>query len=176
MGTIWKRAQKICYTVKTLRHGRQQAAFLSKDWTLNVSSKDVRTPKDKETEEQLKKALKENSQLKKSHDQLKSKVLKLSNAVKKCKEAGYNRTRGRTVHKPPFQCTEQHRRKLKRKRKQSCSESLAWLEQEGYSASKVEIVNRKTGETEIVTLIDYDPDDFLGPGETEVSAASKCQP
>ena len=135
----------------------------------------MRTPKDKETEEQLKKALKENSQLKKSHDQLKSKVLKLSNAVKKCKEAGYNRIRGWAVHKPPFQCTKRHRRNLKRKRKESCSESLAWLEQEGYSASKVEIVNRKTGETEIVTLIDCDPDDFLGPGETEVSATSKCQ-
>ena len=43
------------------------------------------------------------------------------------------------------------------------------------SASKVEIVNRKTGETEIVTLIDCDPVDFLGPGETEVSITSKCQ-
>ena len=45
-------------------------------------------PKEKETEKQLEKALKENAQLKKSHNQLKSKVLKLSNAVKKCKEAG----------------------------------------------------------------------------------------
>ena len=39
----------------------------------------------------------------------------------------------------------------------------------GYSASKVEIVNRKTGGAEIVKLINCDPDDFLGAGETEVS-------
>ena len=30
-----------------------------------------------------------------------------------------------------------------------------------YSASKVEVVNRKTGGTEIVKLINCDPDDFL---------------
>ena len=40
----------------------------------------------------------------------------------------------------------------------------------GYSASKVEIVNSKTGGTEIVKLINCDLDDFLGPGETEVSS------
>ena len=60
-------------------------------------------PKKKKTEKQLKKASKENAQLKKSQDQLKSKVLKLSNVVKKCTEAGYNLTRGRTLHKLPFQ-------------------------------------------------------------------------
>ena len=38
-----------------------------------------------------------------------------------------------------------------------------------YSVSKVEIVNRKTGGTEIVKLINCDLDDFLGAGETEVS-------
>ena len=39
-----------------------------------------------------------------------------------------------------------------------------------YSASKVEIVNRKTGGTQLVKLINCDPEDFLGPGETEVSS------
>ena len=70
---------------------------------LTVSSNDVRMPKRKKTEKQLKKASNENAQLKKSQYQLKSKVLKLSNAVKKCNEAGYNLTRGRTLHKLPFQ-------------------------------------------------------------------------
>ena len=70
---------------------------------LTVSSNDVRMPKRKKTEKQLKKASNENAQLKKSQYQLKSKVLKLSNAVKKCNEAGYNLTHGRTLHKLPFQ-------------------------------------------------------------------------
>ena len=85
MGTAWKRVQKICYTLKTFCYAQQQAAFLSKDWTLFASFK---IPKEKETEKQLEKALKENAQLKKSHDQLKSKVLKLSNAVKNVKKLG----------------------------------------------------------------------------------------
>ena len=76
---------------------------------LIVSSNDVKMPKKKKTEKQLKKASKENAELKKSQDQLKSKELKLSNAVKKCKEAGYNVTRERTHHKLPFQCSEWHR-------------------------------------------------------------------
>ena len=129
-------------------------------------------PKEKETEKQLEIALKENAQLKKSHNQLKSKVLKLSNAVQKCKEAGYNPTHGQTIPKLPFQCSNGHQRNLKQKRKQSCVQSLVWLEQRN-SASKVEIVNRKTGGTEIVKLINCDPDDFLGPGESEVSS-NKC--
>ena len=120
---------KICYTLKTLCYGWQQAAFWSKDWTLTVSSNYVKIPKEKETEKQLEKALKENAQLKKSHDQLKSKVLKLSNAVKKCKEAGYNPTRAQTLHKLPFQCSEWRQWNLKQKRKQSCVRSLVWLEQ-----------------------------------------------
>ena len=36
--------------------------------------------------------------------------------------------------------------------------------------SKVETVNRKIGGTEIVKLINCDPDDFLGAGETEVNS------
>ena len=85
-------------------------------------------PKEKETEKQLEKALKENAQLKKSHNQLKSKVLKLSNAVKKCKEAGYNPTHGQTIPKLPFQWSDGHQRNLKQKRKQSCVQSLVWLQ------------------------------------------------
>ena len=47
----------------------------------------------------------------------------------------------------------------------------------GYSALKVEIVNRKTGRTEIVKLINCDPNDFLGAGETEVwSNKYICRP
>ena len=64
MVTAWKRVQKTCYTLKTLCYAQQQAAFLSKDWTLIVSSNYVKMPKKKKTEKQLKKTLKENTQLK----------------------------------------------------------------------------------------------------------------
>ena len=84
------------------------SSIVDQELNIIVSSNYVKMLKEKETEKQLEKALKENAQLKKSHDQLKSKVLKLSNAVKKCKEAGYNPTRARTLHKLPFQCSEWH--------------------------------------------------------------------
>ena len=85
---------------------------MSKDWTLTVSSNDVKMPKKKKTEKQLKKASNENAQLKKSQDQLKSKVLKLSNSVKKCKEAGYDLTHGWTLRKLPFQVLQMASMKL----------------------------------------------------------------
>ena len=79
---------------------------------LTVSSNDVKMPKKKKTEKQLKKASNENAQLKKSQDQLKSKVLKSSNAVKKCKEAGYNLKCGQTLHKLSFQVLQTASMKL----------------------------------------------------------------
>ena len=102
---------------------------MSKDWTLTVSSNDVKMPKEKVTEKQLKKASNENAQLKKSQDQLKSKVLKLSNAVKKCNEAGYNLTHGRTLHKLPFQVHGTASMELEVEAKGNCVESLVWLQQ-----------------------------------------------
>ena len=92
-----------------------------------------------------------------------------ADAVKKCKETGYNLTRGQTLHKLPFQVLRTASMELVEAKAKLC-----WITGvvavKGYSASKVEIVNRKTGRTEIVKLINCDPDDFLGPGETEVSS------
>ena len=64
MVTAWKWVQKIYYTLKTLCYAQQYAAFFRKDWTLTVSSNYMMMPKKKKTEKQLKKALKENAQLK----------------------------------------------------------------------------------------------------------------
>ena len=134
---------------------------------LTDSSNDVKMPKKRETERQLEKALKENAQLKKSHDQLKSKVLKLSNDVK---ETGYNQTHGQTIPKLPFQVLQTASMELEAEVKGKLFWITGVVVAKGYSASKVEIVNRKTGGTQIVKLINCDPDDFLGPDETEVSS------
>ena len=134
---------------------------------LTDSSNDVKMPKKRETEQQLEKALKENAQLKKSHDQLKSKVLKLSNDVK---ETGYNPTHGQTIPKLPFQVLQTASMELEAEAKGKLFWITGVVVAKGYSASKVEIVNRKTGGTQIVKLINCDPDDFLGPDETEVSS------
>ena len=62
----------LLYTEDSLLCMTASSIFFRKDWTLIVSSNYVKIPKEKETEKQLEKALKENAQLKKSHNQLKS--------------------------------------------------------------------------------------------------------
>ena len=173
MGTAWKQAQKICYTLKTLCYARQQAAILGQDWTLTVSSNDVKMPKEKKNWEAAGKASKEYAQLKKLQDQLKSKVLKLSNDVKKCKEAGYNPTHRQTIPKATISVLQRASMELEAEAKAKLCWITGVVAVKGCSASKVEIVNRKTGGTELVKLINCDPDDFLGPGESEVSS-NKC--
>ena len=54
--------------------------------------------------------------------------------------------------KSPSKCTACHQRNLKRKRLDSCSESLSWLETEDYTPTRVKVRNSKTGETELLQL------------------------
>ena len=63
MGTAWKQAQKIYYTLKTLQLWTASSIL---EQGLIVSSNDAKMPKKKKTEKQLKKASKENAQLEKS--------------------------------------------------------------------------------------------------------------
>ena len=148
MGTAWKRAQRSAIHW-WLHFGWQQAAFLGKDWMLTVSSNDVKMPKEKNWE-----AAEKSLKRKCSAEEVTRSVEKQgADAVKKCKETGYNLTRGWTLHKLPFQCSEWYRWNLKQNWKQSCVESLVWLQQKWYSGSKVEIVNRKTGGTEVINQL-----------------------
>ena len=101
---------------------------------LTVSSNEVKCQKEKEIEKQLKKASKESAQLKKSQDQLKSKVLKLSNAATKCNEAGYNLTRGQTLHKLPFQVLQMASIKLEAETKAKLCSITGVVAAKGYSA------------------------------------------
>lgn len=67
--------------------------------------------------------------------------------------------------KSPSKCTSRHRRNLKRKRTDNCTESLSWLEAEGYTATSVTIRSNQTGDTETVVL---DASDLLGPNENSI--------
>ena len=54
---------------------------------------------------------------------------------------------------------------MKRKRAESCAQSLAWLEDEGFTATKVVLRDNKSGAAESVVL---DAADLLGPDETQM--------
>ena len=177
MYRIWKRTTRIVSEFKRLRHGRQQAEYLERSWNLTLALDDIQTAKDVALQQKVstvldeKKALKkektqlekENSQLKQSREKLSRKVQSLSKQVQKARANGYQPTRGHSRVKSPSKCTTRHQRNLKRKRLDSCSESLSWLEAEGYTPTRIEVRNDKTGETELLQL---HPNSLLDTEET----------
>ena len=53
---------------------------------------------------------------------------------------------------PSGEYSDSHQRLLKRKRMRSCELSLAWLQREGYTPTKVELKCNKTGKKETIVL------------------------
>ena len=60
-------------------------------------------------------------------------------------------TRGRS-YKPPDEYSKSHLRRLKRLRTENCSQSLSWLQEQGYMPTAVNVVNVVTGGMETITL------------------------
>ena len=58
----------------------------------------------------------------------------------------------RRSYKPDGEYSESHRRRLKRLRTDDCSQSLLWLESEGYVPVTVTVVNTSTGREETIAL------------------------
>ena len=77
---------------------------------------------------------------------------RLSDQLRKSKAAGYHPTRGRSSVKSSADCTKRHQRNLKRKRSESCSDSLSWLEGDGYTATHVVVQNTTSGAVETIVL------------------------
>ena len=73
-------------------------------------------------------------------------------------------TRGKS-YKPPDEYSESHLRRLKRRRTENCSRSLAWLEEQGYVPTKIDVVNVMTGGTETITLCTDNLKEVLGDME-----------
>ena len=48
--------------------------------------------------------------------------------------------------------SESHHQKLKRDRTESCADSLSWLEDQGYIATTVTVINAITGGKETIEL------------------------
>ena len=106
-------------------------------------------------EEKVSTVLEENKALEKERVQLEKENSWLNQSKEKLQKAradGYQPSRGHSRVKSPSKCTTRHQRNLKRKRLDSCSESLSWLEVEGYTPTRVEVCTSKTGETELLQL------------------------
>ena len=110
---------------------------------------------------------KEAEKAKSREEKAQDKVVRLSEQILKAKEKGYTPTRGRTRIKSPSKCSKRHLRNLKRKREHKCTESLAWLESDGYQPSKIVLKNVKTGATEEI-IFQSDSTDQHSDQESDV--------
>lgn len=160
MTKVYKRTNLVVNTVKRLRNGCQQQAYLGKEWHIQLQSGEFRIQREVALEAKVKATsterdnlVKENERLKKSTDRLKRQVTSLADQVRKAQNSGYQPTRGRSRNQSPSQCTLHHQRALKRKQAERCTDSLAWLvEAEGFSTTKVVLQKEGTGELEKLTL------------------------
>ena len=69
----------------------------------------------------------------------------------------------------PKEYSASHTRRLKRQRVNDCELSLAWLEQYGYSATKVEAINKRTGEVEVINLSENERDAIFGNDSASIA-------
>lgn len=173
MMKIYRRISLIVTTVRRLRHGRQQKDYLDKEWQIQLTCDDIKSPReiaheDKENAASVmnERLIKENAELKKSAEELKKKVVGLSRHVRQAKAGGFQATRGRSRVKSPSECSKRHRRNLKRKLTENCSNSLLWLESEGYTATEVSLHCTMTGESQTVSL---GASSLLGVADTTIT-------
>ena len=80
--------------------------------------------------------------LKEGTKQLQLKVCTMSDKLKA--EAKFT-TRGRDKTRAFDDISDRHMRRIKRRRVSSCNDSLAWLQLEGYTPRRVELLNNRTG-------------------------------
>ncbi len=158
------RANHLRKTVRSLKHGRNQRKFLAKDWDFCVYQDElsiVVVQKENFTLKQdLAASVEECESVRKTNAQLKAQIQVASERLKHFGDTRMPLEDGGTHTSREY--SKSHKRCLKRKRVQECELSLAWLERQGYKATKVEAINKATGEIEVITLSPTDSTDILG--------------
>ncbi len=176
------RANRVRAKVRSLRHGRNQREFLDKTWVLEIMPSELCVTKLRTENSTLKAELEEckakcrNLEQRSSH--LQAQVTMASTKLKQT--AKHPSSSGSTSS--PLQTRDvnreysaSHSRRLKRNRTMACELSLAWLEKEGYKVAKVEAVNSKTGEVEVICRPSRELMDALGQEPLSESDADTLQ-
>ena len=169
MKKVYCRANLIVNEVKKLRKqgkgGRQMKLYLEKDWEIHLSPNDIKTHQQIKLEAKLKKTSEEKSKLEKQNKtllkqkaHLKHQVTHLATQIQKAKSRGFKSTRGKSTKKTQY--SQRWLRALKKQWHTECSNSLDWLESEGYTAMKVTVKNNTTNDIEIINI---NSDELLGP-------------
>ena len=159
MKKVYRITNEIVNRVRKLRKqgGRQMKLYLLRDWQIQLSPSDVKNPRQIALESKLKKTTKEKSALEKKNKtllkqqtKLKHQVTHLAAQVQKAKSRGFKSTRGRSKNKTQY--SQRWLREIKKQQHTKCSSSLAWLENEGYTALKVTVKNNATDDVEIINI------------------------
>ena len=95
---------------------------------------------------------KENTKLRKTEATMREKITILSGKLQKAKQRGFHSRRGPSRTKSPSDYNKRHLRRLRQQRREKCSNSLVWLEGEGYKAKELTITNDETGDAETIKL------------------------
>ena len=133
---------------RTLKHGRNQRAFLEQNWEFRVYRHElsvvVLEKENEQLREELQCCVQECETLQKENIFVKTQMsVSVSKQPQQQASPFLQRTTDRRYSKG-------HERRLKRSRAQHCDLSLGWLGRQGYTLTKVEAVNNQTSETELV--------------------------
>ena len=88
-------------------------------------------------------------------------VERISDKLKQA-SPGITPRRGRDCTRSLEDFSDRHQRRLKHHRTHACNDSLEWLKLEGYTPTKLEVMNNKTGMTETLTLNREEAVNMLG--------------
>ena len=164
------RAWHICKKMRALKHGREQRKFLEKEWNFAIQPDELSiTFLQKENEaltHELAASTERCQNLGEMNKHLSTLLTSASDRLKKVSD---------TCTPPPVQSSASkeysasHTRRLKRQRVNDCELSLAWLEQYGYSATKVKAINKRTGEVEVINLSENERDAIFGNDSASIA-------
>ncbi len=127
--------------MEILKGGAPRRICFEKTWELTLRRGEITSPMDRV--ESLEKEL---THVKETAWHLAQKVQEHDAASTTTIKRGRKRTKSLEDY------SASHQQRLKQQRKSSCTDSLAWMERDGYVPLKVEVQNVKTGKVESIVL------------------------
>ena len=184
--TLIRRASYVKGKVKACTGSAKRQQYLQQEWELKIRKQDVDLLEMKDRVESLeeevmelqhevahaaqdiKQLVMERNDLQEREEELTMSVSRLEKdkrrLLTKAREltaTATPRRRGR-CYKPEEEYSESHRRRLKKQRTESCTQSLSWLEDQGFIPVSVTVRNMLTGREEAIQLCDRELDELFG--------------
>ena len=136
---------------KVLTGGAPRRKFMQKQWELQFQCDEIVTEAEMTPKSDLREATDKLEEMKAENIRLQETVERISDKLKQA-SPGITPRRGRDRTRSLEDFSDRHQRRLKRHRTHACNDSLEWLKLEGYTPTKLEVMNNKTGMTETLTL------------------------